>query len=328
MVANPRIDDLRRRLEREPSPRLQAQLAEELRKNGGLDEAIALSRAAVERQPGYASARITLARALMDKGDYRSAAAEFEEVLRTAPDNILASRFLGECLEALGDLVGALRRHQATLALLPGDAGVARRVEVLAAKLPSGGPLGGAAAVGAPALADEAGPLPPPLAGPAPDELPTLIETGPEAGQAVALARGSLPAPQPLEAEPPEEELPLPEAPWPGPVHEAPSAAAAAPPGPAAGEAAPSPLPAPPPVATATLAELYARQGLPESAAEVYRAVLDREPDNARARERLAELAPGPPPEGAPDGDHRELRRRAIQDTITRLEGFLRSVRR
>jgi tetratricopeptide (TPR) repeat protein len=327
MVANPRIDDLRRRLEREPSPRLQAQLAEELRKNGGLDEAIALSRAAAEKQPGYASARITLARALMDKGDYRPAAAEFEEVLRTAPDNILASRFLGECLEALGDLPGALARHQGTLVLLPGDPGVSRRVEVLAARLRGAAPPPAAtgaageeqAFVDTPAASVDLdlGPLPA-------DDVPTLIETGPEAGQSLARALGTLPPePEPLAAQPPEVEPP-PAAP--APPEPPPAEASASPPAiPPEGETAAAA--SAPPVATATLAELYAQQGLPESAAAVYRAVLEREPGNARARERLSELAPSSTPE-APAGDPRELRRRAIQDTITRLEAFLRSVRR
>jgi hypothetical protein len=53
---------------------------------------------------------MTLGRALMDSGDLAAARAEFEAVVKGAPDNILASRFLGECLEGLG---GRRRRTRA-----------------------------------------------------------------------------------------------------------------------------------------------------------------------------------------------------------------------
>ena len=121
MASNPRIEDLRKRLEREPGSRLFAQLAEELRKDGDLEEAIRVSREGLQKHPAYPSARMTLGRALLDTGDLVAARTEFETVLKGAPDNILASRFLGECLEGLGDLAGARDRFKATLAMAPGD---------------------------------------------------------------------------------------------------------------------------------------------------------------------------------------------------------------
>lgn len=45
-----------------------------------------------------------------------------------------------------------------------------------------------------------------------------------------------------------------------------------------------------PGILTATLAELYVRQGLLHDAARVYREILRREPDNQKARQRLVEL--------------------------------------
>jgi uncharacterized protein HemY len=81
VATNPRIDDLRRRLEKEPGSRLFAQLAEELRKDGELEEAIRVSRAGLQKHPSYPSARMTLGRALLDTGDWGSARAEFELVL-------------------------------------------------------------------------------------------------------------------------------------------------------------------------------------------------------------------------------------------------------
>jgi tetratricopeptide (TPR) repeat protein len=162
MVAfNPRIDDLRKRLEKDPGSRLFAQLAEELRKAGDLPGAIELCREGLQRHPGYPSARMTLGRALFDSGDLRAARVELEGVLNGAPDNILASRLLGECLEGLGDELGALERYRATLALAPGDKLVQAKIETAAGRL--SGPPRPAAAPPAEAAAPEAPEAPIPL---------------------------------------------------------------------------------------------------------------------------------------------------------------------
>jgi tetratricopeptide (TPR) repeat protein len=134
-VADTRIDDLRRRLDREPGSRVFAQLAEELRKAGQLPEAIRVARQGLLVHPGYPSARMTLGRALMDLRDLRGARAEFEAVLRGATDNILASRFLGECLEGLGDMGSALLQYRATLRLAPGDRNLEAQIRALEQKL-------------------------------------------------------------------------------------------------------------------------------------------------------------------------------------------------
>ena len=97
-----RADDLRKRLEKDPSSRLFAQLAEELRKDGQLQDAIDVCRAGLQKHPNYPSARITLGRALLDSGDPAAARVELESVLQGAPDNILARKLLDECLAALG----------------------------------------------------------------------------------------------------------------------------------------------------------------------------------------------------------------------------------
>ena len=94
---NPRIEELRRRLDKDPGSRLFAQLAEELRKEGDLEEAVRVSRDGLQKHPFYPSARMTLGRALLDSGDLHGAKTEFETVLQGAPDNLLARRFLEEC---------------------------------------------------------------------------------------------------------------------------------------------------------------------------------------------------------------------------------------
>jgi tetratricopeptide (TPR) repeat protein len=120
-VADSRIDELRRRLERDPGSRLFAQLAEEYRKAGEHAEAIRVARAGLVQHPSYASARLTLGRALLDSRDPAGARVELEAALRDAPDNILASRFLGQALDALGELGPALTQLQNTLKMAPGD---------------------------------------------------------------------------------------------------------------------------------------------------------------------------------------------------------------
>jgi tetratricopeptide (TPR) repeat protein len=134
-VADTRIDELRRRLERDPGSRLFAQLAEELRKNGELVEAIRVARAGLAVHSSYPSARLTLGRALLDSGDATGARLELESALRDAPDNILASRFLGQAREALGDLQGAVDQYQKTLQMAPGDRQVLAQLGAVEARL-------------------------------------------------------------------------------------------------------------------------------------------------------------------------------------------------
>jgi tetratricopeptide (TPR) repeat protein len=135
VAENPRIEDLRRRLEKEPGSRIFAQLAEELRKEGDFAEAIRVSRAGLAQHPTYPSARMTLGRALFDSGDNAAARGEFEAVLRGAPDNILASRLLAESLEAMGDLGPALMQYRAALLMAPGDRFLEVQIRALEQKL-------------------------------------------------------------------------------------------------------------------------------------------------------------------------------------------------
>lgn len=156
-VADSRIDELRRRLERDPASRLFAQLAEEHRKAGDLGEAIRVSRAGLAQHPSYPSARLTLGRALLESGDPAGARGELEAALRDAPDNILASRFLAEALEALGNLGSALEQYRATLKVAPGDRHVEGRIRGIEMRLRGPGPP--AASAGTPRGGDVTSPL-------------------------------------------------------------------------------------------------------------------------------------------------------------------------
>ncbi len=136
-MADSRIDELRRRLERDPGSRLFAQLAEEHRKAGEHAEAIRVARAGLVQHPSYPSARLTLGRALLDSGDPGGARVELEAALHDAPDNILASRFLGQALEALGELGPAVVQLQRTLKMAPGDRQLESQIVSLETRLRS-----------------------------------------------------------------------------------------------------------------------------------------------------------------------------------------------
>ncbi len=194
-MADTRIDELRRRLERDPGSRLFAQLAEELRKNGELVEAIRVARAGLAVHSSYPSARLTLGRALLDSGDATGARLELESALRDAPDNILASRYLGQAREALGDLQGALDQYQKTLQMAPGDRQVQAQLTAIEARLHEapGTGVGGQTRPPEPRV-------PPP---PAPPQAGAPVRpTAPEAPPAVAGPAG-LPATVRLRLEPP-----------------------------------------------------------------------------------------------------------------------------
>jgi len=325
-VADTRIDELRRRLERDPGSRLFAQLAEELRKNGELVEAIRVARAGLAVHTAYPSARLTLGRALLDSGDPSGARVELESALRDAPDNILASRYLALARESLGDLRGAVDQYKKTLVMAPGDrqllgalAAVEARVAAPDAATVAGAettlPMPRATPPPLPPTAQRstAGPAPPapvrPAAPPAAagGELPpTLRIRSPET---------VIPPRAPSSVAAPAE--PVAEGPTTLPLGARPPTAAAGPAGGVAASEAGAPFSSP------TLAELYYQQGLVERAVDVYRQVVQQEPANDKARTRLSEL------EGAAAGPQdRASRRLVLERTIAGLETLLGAVRR
>jgi predicted Zn-dependent protease len=93
---NPRIEELRRRIQKDPASIAFAQLAEEHRRAGQLEDAVRVCRAGLAQHPAYLSARITLGRTLLEMAKYDEAATEFEYVLKAAPDNLTAVRELAD----------------------------------------------------------------------------------------------------------------------------------------------------------------------------------------------------------------------------------------
>jgi len=96
---NSRIEELRRRIQKDPASIAFAQLAEEHRRAGEFDEAVRVCRAGLAQHPAYLSARITLGRALLEMGRFDESVSEFEYVLKAAPDNLTAVRELADIEE-------------------------------------------------------------------------------------------------------------------------------------------------------------------------------------------------------------------------------------
>ncbi|MEO7274128.1 MAG: tetratricopeptide repeat protein [Vicinamibacterales bacterium] len=113
-----RIEALKRRVASDPASVSFATLAEEYRRAGQRDAAIATCLAGLARRPDYVSARVTLGRALLDSGRQAEARVQFEMVVRLAPENLAAIRALALMHEReTGDTT-----VQPMAAATPGDA--------------------------------------------------------------------------------------------------------------------------------------------------------------------------------------------------------------
>ena len=117
MLDNPRIEDLRRRVQEDPASIAFAQLAEELRRAGRLEEAVAECRSGLANHPSFVSARVTLGRALLEIGQLEDAQAELETVLGAAPGSFTALRALGEIYQRRSLVPQALAQFRKALAL-------------------------------------------------------------------------------------------------------------------------------------------------------------------------------------------------------------------
>lgn len=100
-MAETRIDQLRRRVQTDPASIAFAALAEEYRRGGHFEDAIATCATGLLRHPSYVSAHVTLGRAYVAINRIDEGRAVFERVLRLAPENLTAIRGLAE-IHSLG----------------------------------------------------------------------------------------------------------------------------------------------------------------------------------------------------------------------------------
>ncbi len=135
MSDNPRIEELRRRVQKDPASSAFAQLAEEYRRAGEHDEAVRVCRTGLAKHPSYLSARVTLGRALIELELYDEAHTELEYVLRSAPENLAAIRGLAEIHQRRGELGEALKQYQTALGIAKHDPELEESVHELTRQL-------------------------------------------------------------------------------------------------------------------------------------------------------------------------------------------------
>jgi tetratricopeptide (TPR) repeat protein len=141
MPDNPRIEDLRRRVQKDPASIAFAQLAEEYRRAGQHQESVDACRAGLTLHPGYLSARVTLGRALIELGQLDDAQRELGVVLKSAPENLAAIRGIADIHHKRGDLAEALQFYRTALTLARNDPDLEQTVSDLARQLaPTRGP--------------------------------------------------------------------------------------------------------------------------------------------------------------------------------------------
>jgi tetratricopeptide (TPR) repeat protein len=105
-TSSARIEELQKKFDENPR-RYFAPLANEYRKAGHVDEAIALCRAHLPQQPGHMSGHIVFGQALYEKGELDQARGVFETALQLDPENLIALRHLGDIARERNDIAGA-----------------------------------------------------------------------------------------------------------------------------------------------------------------------------------------------------------------------------
>ena len=123
-----RIDELRRRVLKDPASIAFAQLGEEYRRAGQMADAVDTCRAGLTIHPEYVSARVTLGRALLALSRLDEAIVELRQVLATAPDNLAATRSLADALRQQGRPAEALPHYAVALTLAPNDPDLERSI--------------------------------------------------------------------------------------------------------------------------------------------------------------------------------------------------------
>src|SRR5512141_1301024 len=114
MQGSTRIDELRQKFHENPR-RYFAPLANEYRKAGDPEQAIAICRAHLAQQPAHMSGHVVYAQALLDAGRVDESRVVFEKALSLDPDNAVVHRRLGDISRQKGDTAEA--RHWYTRAL-------------------------------------------------------------------------------------------------------------------------------------------------------------------------------------------------------------------
>jgi tetratricopeptide (TPR) repeat protein len=128
---SPAIAKLAEKISKDPSSKLFVPLAEEYRKIGMLDEAIQVLVDGLNANPNYMTARVSLGKMLLEKGNISEAQKEFEKVVAAIPDNLFAHKKLADIYQSAGDRENLLKEYKIILSLGPKDEEVKKALEEL-----------------------------------------------------------------------------------------------------------------------------------------------------------------------------------------------------
>lgn len=278
MQSSPRIEELRQKFHENPR-RYFAPLANEYRKAGDPEQAIAICRAHLAQQPGHMSGHVVYGQALYDAHRTEEAREVFKLALVLDPENIIVLRHLGDIARQRGDIEEARRWYSRVLDGDPHDAEVAAYLAELTEPLISGGGENESAVPTAPDTGKE------------PAALVEEIEKEPASPYAEPASVADVPDASVLSNESPYLE---PAEKTSATVGEADADAVRLP---AERKSRPTPTSESFPIVTRTLAELYLEQGHIEPALDIYRQLAAHEPEDPGIRARIEELSDG---EGEP----------------------------
>src|SRR3954471_13950054 len=135
MASSARIDDLRKKFEENPR-RYFAPLANEYRKAGEIEEAIAICREYLPQQPGHMSGHIVFGQALYEARLFEESKGVFETALTLDPENLIALRHLGDIALQGGDQGTARQWYQRVLDADPRNEEIAAQIATLDAAKP------------------------------------------------------------------------------------------------------------------------------------------------------------------------------------------------
>jgi len=152
MASTARLDELKKKFDENPR-RYFAPLANEHRKSGDLDQAIALCRTHLPQQPAHISGHIVLAQALFEAGSLDESREIFHTALGLDPENLIALRYLGDIARDADDVATARGWYQRVLEVDPRNDEIVQLVRELDAPRP---PVEAAASDGSDAALDPA----------------------------------------------------------------------------------------------------------------------------------------------------------------------------
>lgn len=142
MASSARIDELLQKFGENPR-RYFAPLANEYRKMGDLDQAIALCRDHLIDQPGHMSGHIVYGQALFEKGERDEAGRVFVTALALDPENLIALRHLGDIARGRADYEAARQWYQRVLDADPRNEEILAEMDAVAREAAENAPEGG-----------------------------------------------------------------------------------------------------------------------------------------------------------------------------------------